>query len=468
MIGLLQWVILVGYGLLLVSIAVVFARRQGDSTGFYLGGRTLSTIQVFGTTFSTFLGTGLVFTLAAFGYRFGIGALVLPGAAVAGFILLAWAAPRIKAMSDDANAITLPGMMAGHWSDRTMALAALTTAMLFTGTLAANLYIVGELLDVFVGVPRTIGIAVFAVLVITTTVVGGFRGVVWTDFVQTILIGCTILLLVPALLIGGVGSAAVDSLSASQLDPFGLPVPVLGAYLLIGVFAFFGSQDLFQRIFAAEDAMTAQRGMLGFAGAIGVVGLVAIGLGIVARTHLPAVDPDRSLLLLAELVTPEGGVGLVAIGFLALANSDADSQLLTVASNVTEDLLVHLVSAPVRRQQVVVDRLVVAGIGSIATVIALSAPGLTALFGMLGSWFAILGLVVVATLFWSRTTDLAAFSGLAVGFVAPTVFVLVTGNFQAATMVGLLPAAIVVGAVSVLTPRTRSSSVPLEQEGEAR
>jgi SSS family solute:Na+ symporter len=449
--GLLEVATLVGYALLVLAIAVFFTRKQGDSEGFFLGGRTLSTGQVFGTTFSTFLGTGLLFTLVAFGYRFGIGAFVLPVAAVLGLFLLALAAPRIKVMSDEVGAITLPAVMDRFWSDRTKLLAALITAALFTGTLAANLLIVGEILEVFLDVPSIHGIVAFAALVIVYTVVGGFQGVVWTDNVQTALILLVVVVVLPTIVVLGEIPVVVGSIPASHLDPFAVPLPVIGVYLLVGVFAFFGSQDLFQRIFAAKDGRNARRGLIAFTAVFAVTGWTAVGLGIAARAHLPDVAADRALLLLAETVTPTELVGIVLIGFLALANSDADSQLLTVASNVTQDVLPLLNHNSDRFRGVSVDRLVVAGIGTGAALVAAGVPSLAALLGMLGSWFAILGFAVVATLFWNRTTDQAVSVGLAVGFIVPTVFVLVTGNFQAATVVGLVPAVGIVGAVSLLS-----------------
>jgi|GEM_PF-5870482 len=446
--------VLVGYAVLLLSIGGYFVRRRGGPEQFFLGGRTLSSLQVFGTTFSTFFGTGLIFTLSAFGYRFGVGAFVLPVAAVLGMTLLSAAAPRIKAMSDRAGAITLPAVMDDYWSDRTQSLAAFATASLFTGTLAANLLVVGDILQVFLDVRPAVGIAALAVLVVSYTVVGGFPAVVWTDILQTVLIIAVLVLLLPFLALE-VGSASViTSLPESHLDPFGLPIPVLAVYLFVGIFAFFGSQDLFQRIFAARDDTAARRGLLTFTAAIAVVGTVAIGLGVIARAVLPAVAPDRALLLLADGVTPVGLLGVVVVGVLALANSDADSQLLTVASNVTQDLVPadrHLG----HNRRAAVDHLVVVVIGTVATIVAIIVPSLTALFGALGAWFAMLGFVVVASLFWDRTTDSAAFWGLTVGFLAPVVFVIRTGAFQAAPVVGLLSTAAVVGVVSRLTASER-------------
>lgn len=79
MTGSLASAAVVGYGLLVLAAGGYFVRRQGSSEAFFLAGRTLGTFEVFATTYSTFLGTGLLVTLAAFGYRYGVGAFALPG-----------------------------------------------------------------------------------------------------------------------------------------------------------------------------------------------------------------------------------------------------------------------------------------------------------------------------------------------------------------------------------------------------
>jgi len=455
MVTFIDSVIIVGYVLFLLTVGSLFARRQGSSETFFLADRTLGPFQVFGTTFSTFFGTGLVFTLASFGYRYGVGAFVLPGAAVIGFLLLARAAPRIKEMSDRQGAVTLPALLAQYWSDRTRALAAVVTVGLFTATLAANFLAAGTVLNALVGLPLDVGIVAFGVLVITYTALGGFQGVVWTDILQTGVILGSVVVLLPAFVFLAEGPALVDSLPVSNLDPSSLPVRLLVAYLLVGVFAFFGSQDLFQRIYAARGGKEARRGLLLFAGALVVMGLTAVGFGIAARAVVPDTTAGTALVSLTDTAVPVGLVGIVLLGLLALANSDADSQLLTSTSNVTHDLVSALGVDLPPECQVWLDRIGLIGIGTSALLVAVAAPSLTALFNAVGSWFAMLGFVVVATLFWQRTTDTAAFAGLAVGFLLPIVFVITTGNLQAATVVGFVPTVVTVGAVPVLSDTDR-------------
>lgn len=451
MFSLVDYMVIGGYVLLMLLISLYFVRQQDSSETFFLADRSLGTFQVFGTTFSTFLGTGLIFTLASFGYLHGVGAYLLVAAAFIGFVLFALAAPRIKAMSDREDAITLPALLRQHWRSRTMALASLVTVFIFATTLASNLLVVGNVLQALLGTPLRVGIVGFGVFVVAYTLLGGFRGVVWTDILQMGFIILALVVILPALVLLAEGTPIVDALPSGHLDPLALPPGILVAYLLIGVFAFFGSQDLFQRVYAARQPQDARRAMLSFAGMLAVMSATAVTLGIVARALLPDVAADQSIVALIDTVVPTGLVGLVLIGVLALANSDADSQLLTVTSNVTHDFAAYLDVEIAQDRRVWIDRIAVLGIGTVALLVAVTAPGLVELFSALASWFAILGLVVVATLFWDRTTDTAAFAGLLIGFLAPIAFVTVTGNWQAATVIGLVPAAITTGSLSLLT-----------------
>ncbi len=445
MTGAIDEVVVLAYALGLLAIGVAVARRRSSASDFFLADRNLGPLAVFATAFTTFLGTGLLFTLAAFGFRFGVGAFFLVGAAATGLVLLAWAAPAINRRSVRADAITLPGMFGQHWQARTRAVAAVVTAGLFTATLAANLHVVGTVLEAVTGRSPTLWIAGLGLVMIAYTALGGFRGVVWTDVAQLLVVVVMLLLILPASVLLALEPTALTELPSGHLDPTTLPLPILGAYLLIGLFAFFGSQDLFQRIFAARDPTAARRGMLLFTGLLVVAGAVAVGLGIAARVVVPGASPDAVVLPLTSATVPTPWVGVAVVGLLALANSDADSQVLTVASNVTEDLEPVLVDEPGPWWDRYGQRVAVVGIGAGALAVALIAPNLASLLGAVGSWFAILGLVVLATLYWDRMTDTAAIAGLVVGFTVPLAVVGLTGNAQAATVGGLVTGAVAVG-----------------------
>jgi len=437
------------YALAIVVVGAGAMRREQGSVAFLLADRTLGTGFVFASLFSTFLGTGIVFTFGAFGYQYGVGALALPAAAVVGFLPLAWVAPRIKALSDHRDAVTLPELMAGTWRTRTRVLAALMTGGLFAGALGANVLAAGTLLEAVAGVPVRIGVIAFGVIVVGYTALGGFRGSVRTDSIQAVLIVGSILVVLPAFVVLGPGADVVDSVPASHVDPSAIPTPIVLVYLLLGPFTFFGSQDIQQRIFAARDGHSARRGLLLFAISLAVVGAVTVGLGIVARAAVPGVSPDQALLALTDDMTAPWLLGTALLGLLALVNSDADSQLLTVTSTLTHDLRPHLGSVPfVDRdpwtgERAWIDRITVAGVGGVAVGLAAIRPDVVALLAGLGSLFAILGVVTVLTLFWDGTTDRGAFAGLAGGITLSAVTVVATGSVQPAPVVGGVVTAVV-------------------------
>ncbi|MFB6360082.1 MAG: hypothetical protein ABEH59_02045 [Halobacteriales archaeon] len=139
------------------------------------------------------------------------------------------------------------------------------------------------------------------------------------------------------------------------------------------------------------------------------------------------------------------------MSFLAAPNSDADPQLPTVSSYITEDLLPRIGSDAAHRPSGVFGRNTTIGVGTVALATALLLPDLTALFSALGSWFAMHGFVLMASLFWRRMTDQAAFAGLTIGLLAPIAVVAVTGARELPVLIRLMATAVTVGVTGVLT-----------------
>lgn len=449
-----------GYALVLLAIGATVLEREESSEGFLLADRRLGTARVFAATFSTFYGTGIVFTFASFGFLYGVGAVSLPVVAVIGFLPLVWAAPRIKTLADRRNAITLPGLMVESWSAPTRGLGALLTAGLFTAALAVNLRVAGTALNVLLDVPLRAGVVAFGIVVVAYTAIGGFRSVVRTDVLQMVVIVASVLVVLPVVVLVEAGPDVVDGVPASHLDPLAIPVPIVLVYLLVGVFTFFGSQDIFQRIYAARSGRDARRGLLLFTVSLAIVGPVAVGLGIAGRAILPSVGADAVLFSLSGDVVPPELVVVVLLGYLALANSDADSQLLTVASTLTHDFLPYLDVDSGNNGQVWADRFAVLGVGAVAVSVAAGLPDLVALLGGLGTLFAILGVAVIATLYWDGATDRAVFAGLAIGTTVPAVFVAATGTVRVAPVLGVASVAVTIPFVSVLSRRADGPRLP--------
>lgn len=127
-----------------------------------------------------------------------------------------------------------------------------------------------------------------------------------------------------------------------------------------------------------------------------------------------------------------------------------DSQLLTVASTLTHDLLPYFDTELTDAERVRADRIAVISVRVFTNAVAALFPDIAALLSGLGTFFAIIGVAVIATVFWDATTDRAVFSGLGVGLIAAGGVVLVTGTARVAPVVDLDVTGVTVLLLSIL------------------
>lgn len=438
--------ILAFYFLSMLGIGTYFSRKQSDSESYFLAERGLGKHHLTATAFSTFLGAGFVFIVASFGYLYGISIFLVILALLGGLTFFVYGVRRLKEKSYFNDSITLPQVMEKEWDERTRELAALFTILIFVASLATNLLIAGEILHTVYGIQQNIALTVFGVMVIVYTTLGGFKGVTWTDIVQVFVIfgGMVFLLAIAA----SEPARLISNLPPGHLSLTNIPPRIMVGYVLLGLFAFYGGQDVFQRIFAAKDAESAHTGFTRFSILIGILSVISVTIGVIAKSMFPDIRPEQAIPVLTSELAGNGVSAIILAAYLSMANSSADSQMLTIASNLREDFGLLEGWGEIRA-----NRLLVVVIGGFALVLSLLLPSLVDLAGAMASWFAILGFVVASSLFWDKATERGAFYSLSVGFALAIGFSILTRNFQMATAVGLLPAMFTMFIVSRLWPK---------------
>ncbi len=218
---------------------------------------------------------------------------------------------------------------------------------------------VGKFVAVFVPIDKNITISLLFGFTGLYVVLGGFFSVVYSDFVQTVLLSFAAIYISVAAFVGidpesfrhAVGTdwfslAPVMELpkaSAAYPDPFGLLVILWVAKGLIGLVAAGGGGADFQRFRAARTEAEACKVGLAWGVALSVrwamvMGFTAFGLSILASQG-GAVDSEKVLPLMINEVLPVGVKGLVLAGLLAAFMSTFDSTLNVAASFIVNDLV---------------------------------------------------------------------------------------------------------------------------------
>ena len=448
-----QTVIII-YLLIMLGVGIYFARKNRTEDSFFLASRNLGKFHVVASILSTFAGAGTMFMVSSLGYTYGVSVIWFFISAFIGFIIFAFAVPKIKKIADENDCITLPELLRTKLDNKCMIVSSLITISIFSGFIAINFLAAGNILRMIFDVPLIPIVLLFAVIIVTYSLLGGFKAVVWTDIIQMFIIifGISLILIFSINAAGGVG--ALSELPELHKSPTGMGWTLIIGMFLSTILAYFGSQDIFQRIFAAKSVKTAKKSAFFMGVLLLFVGLLVMFLGIFGKLLFPDVAADTILPLLTTSFAPVGAIGFILAAYLAMANSTADSELLTVTSNVMRDFFDKFKKQKMsQRQEVFTSRIVLVLVAIIALVLAFTIPNITSIVLFMYTWLGILGFTVIATLFWKRTTANAVFWSLVIGFASAILYIVFTGDFESSMVVGLIPSVIVLIVVSLFTKK---------------
>lgn len=374
-------------------------------------------------------------------YLFGMSAFwIVPGIA-AGY-LFNWfvIAERLRKITLESGAVTLPQLIAHRFGVNSMALRVIpvviiTVAML--GYVAAQMNAAGKAFDAVFHLPYWMGVLVGAVIILTYTVTGGFRAICWTDVIQASFMFVA-LICMPIITLSKIGGWEALITNVSQVDPnmltwaggkagfamLGFVVGLLG----IGL-GYPGQPHVLSRFMAVKDKDSVRRG-----GTIAItwmmlVYLGAIFFGLFAKVVFGVMDdPEQALpRAVGEFLPPVLG-GFVVAAIVSAICSTADSQLIVVSSTISRDVLPFFSKGKnsgnrfERIQRL--DRLVLVILALLSIIFALSENRVIFQF-VLYAWSALgasFGPVVILGLLWKRTTKAGVIAGMLTGSVVTVVW----------------------------------------------
>ena len=427
------------YLLLMVGIGFVAWRLTRDFDDYILGGRSLggyvTALSAGASDMSGWLLMGLP------------GALYLSGASEAwiaiGLIVGAWfnwrfvAGPLRVYTEHSENALTLPDYFTTRFASggKVLRIVSALVILLFFAVYCASGIVAGaRLFESVFGLPYAQALWWGAAATILYTLVGGFLAVSWTDTVQATLM-IFALLLTPMVVIvatGGLGASftVVDQLDPAKLDWFrGGELGLVGIVsLLAWGLGYCGQPHILARFMAAESlAVIPNARRIGMTWMIlCLLGAIATGFfGIAYFAGHPgsgaeavAANPERVFIELAEALFNPWVAGVLLSAILAAIMSTLSCQLLVCSSALTEDFYHGFVRKHASERELVwVGRTMVLLVALVAIWIARD-PESRVLGLVAYAWAgfgAAFGPVVLLSLFWKRMTGIGALAGMVTG-----------------------------------------------------
>jgi len=428
--------IVVGYFVVLLGIGwAARARARRGLEDYFVASRTTPTLILFLTMAATNFSAFTVFGFAGAGWEagyayypimaFGTGFMALT------FLLIGLPAWRL---GKERGLITPPELVYHLTGSSALRLLFFVVMTVFTiPYLAMQPMAAGYALQTLLGIPYFAGAALITAVMLLYTFLGGFRGVSWTDALQG---GMMISLLVVAVgfIAGQFGglTAANRAVAASIPELFsrpglgGLYTPGIWlGYMLLWFLADPMFPQLFQRFYAGRGPRALSTTVALYPLLTGFLFLLPVTIGVLGRLSFPVlpdgVASDQILPLMLREHTPAVVEALVLTAALAALMSTLDSQLLTLSSMFTHDIVQPLwtrfarqPAAPEGEEKTArslppwIGKAFVVLLALIGLVIAYRPP---ASFRILATQtftgLAVLFPVVIGALYWKRMTSVA-------------------------------------------------------------
>jgi Na+/proline symporter len=273
-----------------------------------------------------------------------------------------------------------------HRDKITKAITGLLTGAIMVAWLGGQSKGLGYIFQQFTGVNPIPVIIFFNVAFIVYTYLGGILSVVWTDFIQGIIVVAFGIVFYYFALApihwnpAELGSRLTEVAGPDFWDFSKVPIGTILVKFFTGCFGVLAAQVYWQRCFAAKDANTARTAMF----ISGVFVIIAVSLtalvGMTAKALNPGLDPSLAMPWLMMNHVPMFVVAIVFALILAAAMSSADSLLNASAIIVVNDIIYPFKPELTDAQLVSWAKKLTVIIGIVASLLALYAQSIIGMF----------------------------------------------------------------------------------------
>jgi SSS family solute:Na+ symporter len=376
--GLVDWITVGIYFLLIGGISVWSIRRKKDSpSDYFLANRNLGWFVIGASILASNVGSEHIVGLAGTGAKSGLamGHYELHSWIV---LTLGWVFVPFYMRS---KVFTMPEFLERRYNEKTRWLLSIVQLLSYVIAKASvTIYAGAVVFNSFLGVDFWTGAIVLIAVTGAYTVLGGLHAVMYTEALQAIvLLGGSIILTISGFIEIGGWNNLVHSVPKDHLNMF-LPLsnpdfPWLGilfASPIVGIWYWCTDQHIVQRCLAARNEQQARRGTI-FAAYLKMLpffvflipGLMAYALSRSGKIQLP--QSDQAFPTLVKTLLPVGLRGLLAGGILAALMSSLASVYNACSTLFTLDIYQKIKPNTTEKELVKVGRIATASVVLLGT-----------------------------------------------------------------------------------------------------
>jgi solute:Na+ symporter, SSS family len=363
----IDWTIIVVYLGSMIGVGVYWylRDRQGTASEFFLGSRAIpfwaAGVSLYATNTSSISYIAIPAKAFETDWQYMMNKLIT----ILGLMFVAvWIVPLLRRL--DLVSVFNYLEIRFHPAIRMIG-SALCMAFHVGGRMSVVLFLPALAIATITGIDVVVSILIMGVCTIVYTAMGGMRAVVWTDFVQVIVLMGGALFAI-FFIFHALGSEAIFQ-TAEAFDKtklvnfsFDLTQPTVWGFLFLILFdvvlTFPKDQVLMQRTLATDSPKAAGRSIWMFAAIMLPGGLIFYGIGTVLfayyRANPERLDPllpiDATFPLFISAELPAGLTGLIIAGIFAAAMGTLSGTINSIATLLSVDFYAKLKRSPTEQQ----------------------------------------------------------------------------------------------------------------------
>lgn len=434
---------------IMVYVGISYSKKNTSIDDFYLGNRKLGPLVTAMSAEASDMSSWLLMGLPGVAYLSGIAdaGWTAIGLALGTYVNWLIVSKKIRRYTSRVQALTLPDFFSKRYGDEKNILtcvAALIIIIFFIPYTASGFAACAKLFNTLFGMNYMAALIISAAIIVLYCTLGGFLAVSTTDLIQgiTMSIALIIVIFFGIFTTGGLGNVIENAkalpgyLSMVQsyvpADSTGIPYKALTiASTLAWGLGYFGMPHILLRFMAIEDEkkLTFSRRIASIWVVISMA--IAVFIGVVGYSMskasvIPSLEGSNSETIIVQIASVLSKyniftallAGIIIAGILAATMSTADSQLLSAASSISQNLLQDFGKKKIDTKTSVKIARITVVIISIISVILASNPNSSVFKIVSFAWAgfgAAFGPVVLCALFWKRSNKWGALCGMITG-----------------------------------------------------
>ena len=414
--GITIWVV-IAYIVITSVVGVYAAKRVKGVSDFFVAQRNLTAPLLIVLLFAELIAGASTVGNAEMAYDTGIVSVTLNWGTAIAAILFAF---LLAGFYRSTGKMSLPESIRYLWDEKTRVLVTIVSVIVYFVIYAVQPIAAAAILAPMVGMPMATMAFIATAVIVIVSITGGLRGIAWMNSVHAVILYVGLVTGAVAAVIAVGGFKGLATLPPSAFD-FAQPgIPTMAAWFIGSVLSLFAAATVGAVCFSAKSERTAKIGTAAAGLLILPFALAPALIGLSARIALPDITPAEALWRMSEYCGT-GVATLVSVGVIAAIFSTAPMLLLVTTTMLSRDFFKVLRPQASEKSELLFARIALIVLGFLGVLFGLQARGI--LLEILGVMQvrAIIGLVLVAGVWWKRIDATAAFwtilAGSSVGIV---------------------------------------------------